>query len=86
MVIKKSEDIAKEEKKEEVLFAYPALTWKSSGSLATLSSDETDNEGDLVSRVLQKHLMKCGKLLSLIQLDEAKRYREYLRSKYQKLL
>ena len=39
-------------KKEEVLCAYPVLTWKSSGSLATLSSDETDKEGDLESWVL----------------------------------
>ena len=31
---------------------YPVFTWKSSGSFATLSSDETDKEGDLVSWVL----------------------------------
>ena len=31
---------------------YPIFTWKSSGSCATLSSDKTDKEGDLVSRVL----------------------------------
>ena len=35
-----------------MLCAYPALTWKSFGSLATLSSDETDKEGDLEPRVL----------------------------------
>ena len=34
------------------LCIYPVFTWKSSGSCATLSSDETDKEGDLESRVL----------------------------------
>ena len=32
---------------------YPIFTWKSLGSFATLSSDKTDKEGDLESRVLQ---------------------------------
>ena len=38
--------------KEEKLYIHPALTWKSSGSLATLLSEETDREGDLEPRVL----------------------------------
>ena len=34
------------------LYTNPVFTWKSSGNCPTLSSDETDKEGDLVSRVL----------------------------------
>ena len=43
----------KENDELEVCFrAYPALTWKSAGSLATLSSEDTDKDGDLEPRGL----------------------------------
>ena len=49
-----------------MLCAYPVLTWKSSGSLATLSSEETDRDGDLEPRVLPETFDEAWEVAKLV--------------------